>query len=189
MIGEQGMVLWLIGISGAGKTALGKEIYRLLKKGHPNTVFLDGDEMREVFGNDLGHTTEDRWRNAKRFMGLCRLLSCQDIHVICSILSIFHESQRWNREHLQDYFEVYIEAPFNQLLKRDFNGLYRAALRGEVKNVVGVDIEFPPPLQPDLVIRNDGRLEEFLANAEKIVRLLPGLEEESTDVKRERTSS
>ena len=169
------MVLWLIGLSGSGKTTLGREIYSLVKEHHPNTVFLDGDEIREVFGNDLGHTVEGRWRNAQRISGLCHLLSRQGIHVICSVLSNFHESQRWNREHLKDYFEVFIDAPFDQLLERDSRGIYQAALRREIKNVVGVDIEFTPPNQSDLVIRNDSSLDDFLANARIIAGLLPGL--------------
>ena len=169
------MVLWLIGLSGSGKSVLSQKIYSQLKKQYPSTVLLDGDEVREVFGNDLGHTVEDRWRNAERITRLCRLLNRQGIHVVCAVLSIFHESQRWNRENLQDYFEVYIETPFEQLLERDSKGLYGAALNGEVSNVVGVDIEFPRPVQPDVTLQNDGSLEDFLANGEKIIQLLPGL--------------
>lgn len=174
------MVVWLIGLSGSGKTTLGRELYRLLKPDHPNTVFLDGDEVRAIFGDSLGHTVEDRRRNAERITRLCHYLSRQGIHVVCAILSIFHESRRWNREHLQDYFEVYIEAPLEQLQARDAKGLYRAAARGELKHVVGVDIPFPPPCRPDIVVHNDGSLEEFMAHAKRIVSLLPGLQGEST---------
>ena len=174
------MVVWLIGLSGSGKTTLGQELYRLLKTDHPNTVFLDGDEIRAIFGDSLGHTVEDRRRNAERIMRLCDYLNRQGIHVVCAILSIFHESQRWNREHLQDYFEVSIEAPLEQLQARDAKGLYRAVACGDLKNVVGVDIPFPPPYQPDVVVRNDGSLEEFVAHAKRIVRLLPGVQRAAT---------
>ena len=174
------MVLWLIGLSGSGKTTLGGAIHRMLKVAHPNTVFLDGDEVREVFGESVGHTVEGRRINAERITRLCVMLNRQGIHVVCAILSIFHESQRWNRERLQDYFEVYLEAPMDQLVARDSKGLYRAALRGETRHVVGVDIPFPPPAHPDLIVRNDGSLEALLAQAERIVRLLPGLESAST---------
>lgn len=170
------MVLWLIGLSGSGKSTLAKEIHRRLKATHPNTVLLDGDEVREVFGKSAGHTVEGRQLNAERITRLCQLLDRQGIHVVCAILSLFHESQRWNREHLRDYFEVYLEAPMDQLVARDSKGLYRAALRGEITDVVGVDIPFSPPRQPDLVARNDGSLEALLAHADRIVRLLPGLE-------------
>ena len=167
------MVVWLIGLSGSGKTTLGRELHRLVKQDHPNSVFLDGDEVREIFGEGLGHTVEDRRRNAERIMRLCHCLSRQGIHVVCAILSIFHESQRWNREHLQDYFEIYIDAPLDQVQARDAKGLYRAARCGEITHMVGVDIPFPPPYAPDVVVRNDGSLEEFLAHAKRILHLLP----------------
>src|SRR3989338_1072635 len=105
------MVLWIIGLSRSGKTILGRAIYQRLRTTHPHTVLLDGDEVREVFDNDLGHTVADRWQNAKRLRGLCRLLNRQGIHVVCCVLSIFPESQAWNREHLKDYFEVYLDVP------------------------------------------------------------------------------
>ena len=160
-------------MSGAGKTAIGREVYRLLKAKRPNVVFLDGDDVRQIMGDDLGHTVEDRRANAWRISRLCRYLDGQGIDIVCAVLSIFHETQRWNRQHIPRYFEVYIQVPFETLVERDSKGLYRRAQAGEIENVVGVDIEFPPPLQPDLVINNDGSLEDFLANAEKVISLLP----------------
>jgi adenylylsulfate kinase len=169
------MVVWVIGLSGAGKTTVAREIYGRLKASHPNTVLLDGDLVREALGNDLGHTVEDRRRNAQRLTGMCRLLSEQGIHVVCAVLSIFREGQRWNRAHLRDYAEVYVEASFEALVARDPKGLYRAALGGKVTHVVGVDIPFELPEQPDFVIKNDGTLEELVTRAAGVVEHLPGL--------------
>lgn len=170
------MVLWVIGLSGAGKTTLSRAVHHQLKLRYPNTVMLDGDQVREIFGHDVGHTVEDRWKHAQRLSRLCRCLSEQGLHVVCAVLSIFHESQRWNRSHIPNYFEVYLHAPFAQLVQRDSRGLYQAALRGELKDVVGVDIAFPTPCQPDLVIQNDGTLHELLDQVETVMTRLPGLE-------------
>jgi adenylylsulfate kinase len=163
------MVIWLIGLSGAGKTTLGRLLHAEMQKLRPNTVFFDGDIIREIMGNDLGHTLADRKRNAERICRLCRHLDSQGINVVCAILSIFEESHAWNRANYRDYFEVYIEARMDSLLKRQRNAIYDRALKGETRDVVGVDIPFTPPKGPHLTIANDGSLEEFSRNAARIL--------------------
>ena len=167
------MVIWLIGLAGAGKTNIGREVFALLKERKPNVVFIDGDDFRTVMGDDLGHTIAAREVNAGRISRLCRHLDSQGIDVVCSVLSIFHEWQRWNRKNFSRYFEVYIRVLFETVVARDPKGLYRRALAGEIKNVVGVDIEFPPPEFPDLVIDNDGQVESLTEIARNIVDKIP----------------
>ena len=147
------MVIWLIGLAGAGKTTIGQELYALLKERRPNVVFLDGDHVRTIMGNDLGHTIEDRRANAWRVCRLCRYLDAQGIDVVCAILSIFPDTQKWNRENYARYFEVYIDVPMDELVARDQKGLYSGALSGKIRDVVGFDIPFQPP-QADLVVSN-----------------------------------
>jgi adenylylsulfate kinase len=155
------MVIWLIGLSGAGKTVIGKELFTAIKKEQSNTVFLDGDLIREVMGEDLGHTIEDRRKNADRICRLCRMLDRQNINVVCAILSLFHESHEWNRRKYSSYFEIFIKVSQDILIKRNQKGLYEGALAGTIKNVVGVDIPFEPPRNPDLIIENDLDREDF----------------------------
>lgn len=140
-----------------------------IKKTRSNTVFLDGDIIREIMGNDLGHTVADRKRNAERICRLCMHLDRQGINVVCAILSIFEESHEWNRANYGSYFEVYIEARMDSLLKRQRNAIYDRALKGETRDVVGVDIPFTPPKHPHLVIGNDGGREDFERGAIRIL--------------------
>ncbi|WP_275099279.1 adenylyl-sulfate kinase [Sedimenticola hydrogenitrophicus] len=156
------MVIWLIGMSGSGKTTLGREVAKKSRKFASNTVLLDGDEVREIFTHDHGeapYTIEGRRINAERLTALCEMLDRQGIHVVCCILSIFPEMRAGNRERFSDYFEVFMDAPLEVLEARDVKGLYAAARRGQVSNVVGIDIPFARPDRADMVIDSSGSLE------------------------------
>ena len=173
------MVIWIIGLSGTGKTTLASQVVERIRQLNGKVVLLDGDLIRTLFGNDVDHTIEGRRRNAERLSVLSKFLADQGIHVVAAVLSIFPEWRRWNRENIPDYSEVYIKASMQTLLRRDIKNLYGRAARGEILNVVGVDIPFPEPENPDLVIENDlDRLEfkEFTDRIMSIDAVREGLE-------------
>lgn len=149
------MVIWLIGMSASGKTTIGKKVFDKLLLSDEKWVFIDGDTFRNILGEDLGHTIEDRRKNAYRISRFCQFLHSQGINVLACVLSIFHENQKYNRENISEYKEVYIDVEFENLIARDNKQLYKKALKGEIKNVVGVDIDFLPPYAPDIVIDNN----------------------------------
>ncbi len=146
------MVTWIVGLSGAGKTTLSVALCEYLRRTNIPVVRLDGDEVREVWGDHLGHSINDREKNAARMSRLCKLLDEQGIHVVVAILCIFPEWLAWNRKNVSSYFEIYLDVPEEILLQRDSKGLYASAKAGTTCNVVGVDIPFVPPPSPDLVI-------------------------------------
>lgn len=148
---NSGDVYWITGLSGAGKTTIGRLIYNELAAVKPNVVFLDGDELREVFGNDLGHSRADRIKSAMRNARLCKMLSEQGIDVVCATISLFHECQQWNRENIPGYIEIFLDVPITTLTERDRKGVY-----SKESDIVGVHIEPETPVQPDIVIINDG---------------------------------
>ena len=104
------MVVWIIGLSGSGKTTIANELYSKVRSEIKNVVKVDGDIIREMFQNDIGHSVEHRKRNADRISKLCKFLEDQGIVVICSILSAFQNSKDWNRQNFDSYYEIYIEA-------------------------------------------------------------------------------
>lgn len=166
------MVIWLIGMSGAGKTVIGGATYELMKSRNPATVLIDGDEIRAIFRQDTdaaAFTVGGRRRNAERIREMCAWLDRQGIDVVCAVLSIFEESHEWNRRNYSRYFEVYVSAPMEVLIERNPKDLYRRAQRGEVGDVVGVQIPFQPPTSPDLVIDNGHDLVDPIESAHRIL--------------------
>lgn len=151
-----GNLYWITGLSGAGKTTIGRLLYDRLKEKFSNVVFLDGDAMRQAFGNDLGYSREERLQCAMRYAGLCRLLTEQGIHVVCCTISMFNKVREWNRSNINNYIEIYIEVPLAVLEERNQKNLYQGLKAGMSKNVVGLDLELELPESPDIVLVNDG---------------------------------
>ena len=163
------MVVWIIGLSGAGKTTLASKIVTEVQKETSNVVLVDGDVIRDIFGNDLGHTMADRRKNADRICQLCKFLEDQGINVVCAILSLFPESRLWNRNNLKNYYEVFIDSPVNELVARDSKGIYSRYKRGEISDVAGMDIDFPRPENADLIINNTESSDNLLSFAPTVV--------------------
>ena len=152
----KGRLFWITGLSGAGKTTIGTILYQSLKERYPNTVLLDGDVLRQVFGNDLGYSKEERFACAMRYARLCKLLTEQGIFVVCCTISMFDAVRKWNRENIESYTEVYIKVPMEILEQRNQKNLYDDVKGGTVENVVGVDLELELPGNPDSILVNDG---------------------------------
>jgi glutamine kinase len=154
-----GHVFWITGLSGAGKTTIGRQLWQRLRAAGRSAVFLDGDALRAAIAEDLSHGRDSRRRSAMRNARLCRLLASQGEDVVCSTISLFHEIQRWNRENIPGYCEIYLRVPLEELRRRDGKGLYTAAARGTASNVVGLDVAAELPEAPDLVLDNHGSLD------------------------------
>ncbi len=150
--GSGGAVVWVTGISGAGKTTVCDALANLVGDQVPELVRIDGDVVREVFGAGLGYKAADREIQIGRVQRLSRVLAEQGKLVLVAALYASDDLLSWNREHLPGYFEVYLEASFDLVRSRDPKGLYRKADAGQMPDVVGIDVPWNAPKQPDLVI-------------------------------------
>jgi adenylyl-sulfate kinase len=151
---KEAFLLWITGLSGSGKTTIGKAVYKKLKSQNLSIVFLDGDSFRDILGNDLTHSPEDRIKNAKRISRMCNFLVNQNISVVCSTMSLYKEIHQLNKENIDNYYEVFIDCNMEELIKRDQKGLYNSAINGNVKNVVGIDLPYDEPKNCILTIDN-----------------------------------
>ena len=115
------MVIWILGLSGSGKSYLSNQIKKKFKK---KFISIDGDVIRDMFGNDLGHSLKDRKVNAMRISKLVAYLSKSKIDVIVSVLSIFPEWLRWNKKNIRDYNEVFLDVSIDELKKRNNKYIY-----------------------------------------------------------------
>jgi len=171
-MGRAGTVYWITGLSGSGKTTIGTLLCERLKaKGRP-VVLLDGDALREAFGNDLGYSQEDRRKSAMRNSRLCRLLADQGIDVVCATISMFHACRDWNRSHIASYREIYLRVSLDTLIARNQKGLYSVAMNGGNQEVAGMTMAIEEPREPHLVVDNEGGL-----TPEKIVDRILALNE------------
>ena len=164
-------LIWITGLSGSGKTTIGKKVFDELKQTFNNTVFLDGDGFREILGDDLGHTPKDRLENAKRISRMCKFLVSQEINVVCATMSLYKEVHELNRMEIKDYIEIFIECDIDELIRRDQKELYSKAINGKIKNVVGIDLPYDMPNLCELIVNNSQKnnLEE---KVKKILNLI-----------------
>lgn len=164
-----GGVIWLTGLSGVGKTATGTALVERIRADGTSCVLLDGDAVRDAVRDaSLGHDRESRLLNAYRISRLSRMLARQDVLVVVSTMSLFHEIHAWNRRNLPAYFEVLLEAHLAVLKQRDPKGLYRRAAAGDESHVAGVNLEYEAPKHPDLRVRTDAAATGVEAVAEQI---------------------
>ncbi|MBC6401476.1 MAG: adenylyl-sulfate kinase [Ekhidna sp.] len=166
------MVISFIGKSGSGKSTIANSLATILKETHSNVLVIDGDELRSAIAPDLGFTYEDREQSEERRSKLMKVISDQGIHVICAGLSNYPQWREWCRDNVKDYFEIYLKVPQSILEDRDAKGIYERFRNGEINNVIGLDIPFVEPSNPDITISNDGSREPRVIS-ESILSNLP----------------
>lgn len=149
------MVIWITGISGSGKTTIANNLIKKYKKTVNNLVNVDGDVVRELFGNDLKFDMKSRVAQIKRIQKMCLFLESQSLVVIASALYCDHTLMLWNRKNFKNYFEIYLDASLDLVRKRDIKGLYKKYDKGLEKNIVGLDVPWNEPQNFDLKINMD----------------------------------
>lgn len=160
MIEQQGFVLWMTGLSGAGKTTIALLLEEALKKRGLRVERLDGDVVRQSLTSDLGFTKEDRDKNIERVTFVAKLLSRNGVATICSFISPYQAVRDQVRAETTNFLEVFVDAPLQVVSERDVKGLYKKALAGEIPNFTGISDPFEVPINPDIHVRTDQQTPE-----------------------------
>jgi adenylylsulfate kinase len=154
---DNGFVLWLTGLSGAGKTTLAGRLVPELRARGLRVEVLDGDEVRTNLSKGLGFSKEDRDTNVRRIGYVARLLARNGVATITAAISPYLEVREEVRRAVEGdgaaFVEVYVECPVPVLAERDVKGLYRKALAGEIKEFTGVSDPYEEPPAPDVCVR------------------------------------
>jgi adenylylsulfate kinase len=153
LLGQRGLVVWLCGLSGSGKSTIANAAERVLHQQGRFTTILDGDNLRTGLNSNLGFSDEDRLENIRRISEVAKVFVSQGVITFVSAITPRGELRDLARGLLgNDLFEVYIKASYEACEQRDVKGLYAKAARGEIAHFTGKDGSFEPPQNPDLVL-------------------------------------
>jgi adenylylsulfate kinase len=157
LLNQHAKVIWMTGLSGAGKTTLARNIEMELNKRGFLTQILDGDNVRNGINNNLGFSPEDRYENIRRIAECSKLFINTGIICINSFISPTKDIREMAKDIIgsADFIEVYINAPLEVCEQRDVKGLYKKAREGKIKEFTGIDAPYEAPENPDIEIHTD----------------------------------
>lgn len=152
---QQGAILWLTGLSSAGKTTLAQGIAQELQKRNYPTELLDGDIVRTHLSQGLGFSKQDRDLNVRRIGFVANLLSRNGITALVAAISPYREVREELKQTTTNFIEIYVKAPLAVCESRDVKGLYAKARAGEIKHFTGISDPYEEPTNPEIICQTD----------------------------------
>jgi adenylylsulfate kinase len=142
--------IWLTGLSRSGKTTIANGLATFLRGRGERVEVLDGIHVREELGDFFGFSREERMKVNRVLCAMARLLARHDVVPIITAITPYQESRDFNRRELDPYLEIYVDCPVDVCVSRDSQGLYRKAMRGDLKHFIGIDDPYEMPRTFDL---------------------------------------
>lgn len=167
---QKGVVVWFTGFSGAGKSTIAEALTEKLRFEGYQLEVLDGDEIRENLTKDLGFSKEDRDTNIRRIGFVAKLLARNGVIVLVPVISPYRAIREEMRANIDDFLEVFVNAPISVCEERDVKGLYKQVRAGKIKQFTGIDDPYEPPTNPEVECRTD--LEDVSESVAKILTQL-----------------
>lgn len=169
-------VVWLTGLSGSGKSTIGRALAARVSGPGARVEYLDGDTIREVFPN-TGFTRAERDAHVRRVGYLASRLEHHGVFVVCALISPYGASRDEVRRLCRRFIEVHVATPLDECERRDAKGLYARARRGELSQFTGIDDPYEPPTAPEVTIDTrtagiDEAMDRILAAIHRLNRTL-----------------
>jgi adenylylsulfate kinase len=155
MTHDTGFVLWLTGLSGAGKSTVAAKLAPTLAEHGHRVELLDGDEVRQNLCQGLGFSRADRDTNIARIGYVAGKLAKHGVAVLVAAISPYRQARDQVRGQVEVFVEVFVAAPLATCAERDPKGLYAKALAGEIRNFTGVSDPYQPPLHPEITLHTE----------------------------------
>lgn len=164
-------VVWLLGPTAAGKTTLaGALTERLRDQWDLPVVHWDGDQVRDIFGDNHGFSAESRLQVVRTLVMLATSTSEAGVLTVVSALTAHDDARQLIRDHLPRLLTVFVTCPMETCMDRDPKGLYKQAAAGEIDTLIGYNSDYRPPQSPDLEL--DTSVESADACVDRLVELL-----------------
>ena len=145
-----GKIFWLTGLSGSGKTTIGKLIHKDITKLFGPTILINGDDIRNIF-NIVSYDKKSRLKIGKQYSDFCKFVSYQNINIIITVVGLFYDLHSYNRKNNKNYIEIYIKSNFKEIKKQKKKFFYKK----KTKNVWGEDLKPEFPINPHIVVKNN----------------------------------
>ena len=147
---NKGILFWITGLSGSGKTAIAEKIKGYISNKYGTTVAVSGDNLRKIF-NYKKFSKKDRLSYALVYCKFCKCITDNKINIILSTVSLFHKVRKWNRTNISNYMEIYIQSDINKIIKQKNKFFYKK----NYKNIIGKDIKPEFPQSPHIIVENN----------------------------------
>jgi adenylylsulfate kinase len=154
LIKQKGVVIWMTGLSGSGKTTIAAALEKVLHENGILSKVFDGDIIRLGLNKDLGFSNQDRTENIRRIAEVAKQFVDCGIVVICGFISPIESIRQMARNIIgeNDFVEVFIDCPLNVCEQRDPKGLYKKARAGKIADFTGIDSPYETPANPTITI-------------------------------------
>ncbi len=155
--GHRGLVIWLTGLSGSGKSTIANELNTRFFHQNKHSVILDGDNTRLGINHDLGFTNADRTENNRRVAEIAKLFMESGNIVICSFISPFQNDRDLSKQIIgnENYVEVFVDCSLEACENRDVKGMYKQARKGELESFTGISSPYEIPTNPQLILQTE----------------------------------